>query len=324
MAFLVDAASDLLKRSNDQERLAHAYLITGPEGSGKRLLALRLMNMVSGYDASSIEQAAGEYVQIVRPESKSRRIRVDAMRLMERRLHLAVPKGVTKVGLIFDVDRMMQEAANAFLKTLEEPPPQSLLLLLSAQPEQLLDTIRSRCIRVPLHRPGKLEKNERDDLLLRALSEHFRQSGGGGTVAGALSFMQAFNMLLKAEKEAIGKHNAAQLKAESTAYSQTTEGDWLKRREEFYKALTESEYLQRRNSLIQTIVDWYGDALRQKNGSTRVDLDGYIAETRATGESLDQRTLLKRLEALEDLRTHLNTNVHEGLALEAGFLAAFA
>ena len=275
--------------------------------------------MVSGHDSSSIEQAAGEYVQIVRPESKSRRIRVDAMRLMERRLYLAVPKGVIKIGLMLDVDRMMPEAANAFLKTLEEPPKQSLLILLTSQPEQLLDTVRSRCIQVPLHRPGITERSERDDLLLRALSEHF-SLGNNGTVSGALSFMQTFNLLLKAEKEAIGKKSAAQLKAESSAYGQTTEGDWLKRREEYYKALTEAEYLQRRNALVQALVDWYGDALRQTTGSGRVDLEGYIAETRATGEQLGRRELLRRLEALEELRTHLNTNVHETLALEAGFL----
>ena len=68
MAFLVKTAEQLLASSSKQGRLAHAYLITGPEHSGKRQLTLRIMNLVSGHDCSSIEQAAGEYVQIVRPE----------------------------------------------------------------------------------------------------------------------------------------------------------------------------------------------------------------------------------------------------------------
>lgn len=322
MAFLVDAASDLLARSKEQGRLAHAYLITGPEGSGKRLLALRLMNLVSGHDNSSIEQAAGEHVQIVRPESKSRRIRVDAMRLMERRLYLAVPKNVTKVALILDADRMMTEAANAFLKTLEEPPKQSLLLLLTSQPEQLLDTVRSRCIRVPLYRPGSAERSESDEALLAALAEHFRQHREG-SLSGALAFMQAFVAILKAEKEAIGKRNAQQLKSESAAYSQTTEGDWLKRREDFYKARTEAEYLQRRNALVQVLVDWFGDALRQQNGFERLDLADFESDSRATATSIQPKDLLRRLEALEELRSNLNTNVNENLALEAGFIGAF-
>ncbi|MFT5467338.1 MAG: DNA polymerase-3 subunit delta' [Verrucomicrobiales bacterium] len=322
MAFLVDAASELLARSHQQGRLAHAYLLTGPEGSGKKLLALRLMNLVSGHDNSSIEQAAGEHVQLVRPESKSRRIRVDGMRLMERRLHLAVPKGVTKVALVFDADRMMPEAANAFLKTLEEPPKQSLLLLLTAQPEQLLDTVRSRCIRVPLYRPGAVVRTKGDELLLAALSEHFQQHGSG-SLSGALSFMQSFIAILRMEKETISKKNAELLKAESMAYSQTTDGDWLKRREDFYKARTEADYLQRRNALVQVLVDWFGDAIRQQCGFERLDLEACAASSKATGEAIELRDLLRRLDALEDLRTNLNTNIQETLALEAGFLAAF-
>lgn len=322
MAFLVKTAEQLLANSKEQGRLAHAYLITGPEGSGKRQLTLRLMNLVSGHDSSSIEQAAGEHVQIVRPESKSRRIRIDSMRLMERRLYLAVPKGVTKVAIILDADRMMPEAANAFLKTLEEPPKQSLLLLLSAQPQQLLATVLSRCIHIPLYHPGAVQRSPGDQLVLQALTHHF-EVHAEPSLSGAFSIMQAFSTILKAEKAEIAKRLADQYKAETATYGQTTEGDWLKRREEYFKALTESEYIQRRNALVQRLIDWYGDALRQRRGSDRVDLEAWQAATRATGQQFDSRDLLHRIDALESLRGDLNTNVQENLALEACFLAAY-
>ncbi len=321
MAFPLDAATQLLERSHAEGRLAHAYLITGPTGSGKAAMALRLIQMV-GHQAASLEDAPREFVQVVRPESKSRRIRVEAMRALEKRMHLAVPDGVTKIGIIFDADRLLPEAANAFLKTLEEPPPQSLLLLLTPQPEQLLDTILSRCLKIPLHSTAAPERSNAETMLLDALAKHFTAQAVKG-LSGALGFMQSFVEILKSEKEGLKKRYDDDLKAEAAAYGKTTEGDWLKRREDHYKALTESDYLQRRNSLVQLVVDWHGDALRQQRGSHQLDLPEFQAQTAATAKRIGEQGLLERLDALEALRTDLNTNVNETLALECGFLAAF-
>ena len=203
MAFLLDAATQLLQRSHAEGRLAHAYLITGPTGSGKSALALRLVQM-TGHQAQSLDAAPREFVQLVRPESKSRRIRVEAMRALEKRMHLAVPDGVTKIGIVFDADRLLPEAANAFLKTLEEPPPQSLLLLLTPHPEQLLDTILSRCLKIPLHSNVAPQRSNAETMLLEALAKHFTAEPPKG-LSGALGFMQAFVEILKSEKAGLKK-----------------------------------------------------------------------------------------------------------------------
>ena len=99
----------------------------------------------------ALDSLRSTYISIVEPESKSRRITVDSIRAAEHPLHLAAPAGTTKFAVIVDADRMGVAAENAFLKTLEEPPRASMLLLLSARPELLLDTILSRCIRIQLH-----------------------------------------------------------------------------------------------------------------------------------------------------------------------------
>ena len=80
------------------------------------------------------------------------------------RCKCAPPNGRRKVVIISDADRLQPQAANAFLKTLEEPPKDSLLLLLSALPEALPDTILSRCIAIPLtsqdQRESKAQKKK--------------------------------------------------------------------------------------------------------------------------------------------------------------------
>src|SRR5439155_1091172 len=74
--------------------------------------------------------------------------------------------GRRKVAIIAEADRLQPQAANAFLKTLEEPPRNSLLLLLSALPEALPDTIVSRCISIPLAANGEqIEMPERAELI---------------------------------------------------------------------------------------------------------------------------------------------------------------
>ena len=145
MAFSPDRALKYLQRAHEQNRLAHAYLITGAAGSGKETLAVDLAELVNKSKSPN-----GSGVLKVNPESKSRRIVIEQVRELEHSLQMRASEGRRKIAIISEADRLMPQAANAFLKTLEEPPKDSLLLLLSALPELLPDTIRSRCISIPL------------------------------------------------------------------------------------------------------------------------------------------------------------------------------
>src|SRR3954463_10295461 len=150
MAFTPTAAIDYLSRAHERGRLGHAYLISGPPGSGKRRLASDLSNLVSGTSTPDVFTSPPAGVYLAEPESKSRRIVIDQVRALEHALQMRSPTGHRKVAIIADADRLQPQAANAFLKTLEEPPNDSLLLLLSSMPEALPDTILSRCIPVSL------------------------------------------------------------------------------------------------------------------------------------------------------------------------------
>src|SRR6188768_2575750 len=174
MAFFRTTALEYLRRAHEQNRLAHAYLISGPPGSGKLQLAADLASLANGTPAGDVFSAKAREIFVARPESKSRRIVIQQIRDLEHALQMRARNGRRKVAIISDADRLQPQAANAFLKTLEEPPRDSLLLLLSALPELLPDTILSRCIGIPLALDGAAEiSDEETELvdLLRATAD---------------------------------------------------------------------------------------------------------------------------------------------------------
>src|SRR6266699_1159616 len=176
MAFARTTALELLRRAHKQNRLAHAYLITGSPGSGKQLLAADLASLVNGTPAKDVFSARARDIFVARPESKSRRIVIAQIRDLEHTLQMRASNGRRKVAIISDADRLQTEAANAFLKTLEEPPRDSLLLLLSALPEALPETILSRCIALPLARDGQGQPSDEEKKLVKLLQVSHEQS----------------------------------------------------------------------------------------------------------------------------------------------------
>jgi DNA polymerase-3 subunit delta' len=322
MAFSIETALGYLGRAREAERLAHAYLFCAPDLSEAKELAARLIEMVNGGGGGDLGAMESELVRFVQPVSKSRRITVKQIRDFEGPLHMAAPRGKVKVGVIVEADRMGREASNAFLKTLEEPPAGSLLLLLTSHPEQLLETTLSRCIRVNLFSSdtgGKRDEGQGE--LLRTVGEFLLEDGGG--LSGVLGFADQFASLLKGEKAAIGSRHEKLLKREIEMYKQRTEGDWLAKREDYYKALTESNYVGRRNELVEMLLLVFGDALRRQNGDGRLDLPELDRETRGLAERHTAVNLRERFEAIEDLRSGLETSANEKLAMEVAFLKAF-
>ena len=323
MAFRPDSALAYLQRAHTQGRLAHAYLITGPESVDREGFAVRLLQLVNRSARASLQDFKSEGVRVVAPESKSRRIKVEQMREMERSLYLGgTQPGKVKAGVVIDADRMATEAVNAFLKTLEEPPDGSLLLLLTEYPEQLLGTVRSRCIRVALAPDAGATRqfSPSQTQLLDALAAHF---SGELSTGRALSLMKQFSLLLARIKSEIGEELEKEAKAETTHYKQTTEGDWLKRREDHFKALLEARYLQQRNRQLELLLLWFGDMLRLQVQWNRIDLPDHQPAIAAAAEQISSTDLHRRLEAVESLRRNLQTNVNETLALEVAFLDAF-
>jgi DNA polymerase-3 subunit delta' len=337
MAFTAEKAYGLMEAAHQRGRLAHAFLLVGEAGSGKTDLAARVISLINpAPDAGganlfgeaeqpvqkSLDELEGELVRIVRPQSKSRRIVVGDIRELEKSFYVASPPGKWKVGVILHADRMGVGAENAFLKTLEEPPADCLLLLITDAPELLLPTILSRCVRLPLMSTGEGRvTNAAQDALLSALSSMARQ--GMGNVGAALTLRASFSSILAKRRAEIAKVNDLALKEETKKYKNTTEGDWLDKREKFYLAHTESEYLREREKLLEVLISWVGDVVRQKCSVDRLDFPGQKQTTAQVADHHELSDLLKRMDAMEQLRANLETNVQEQLALEVAFLTTF-
>ncbi len=321
MAFTAHDAFDLLRKADEGQRLAHAYLITGPEGSGARELAARLAGLIVGAETNPLKHPD---VHTAEPESKSRRIVIEQMREMERELQMRSLRGGRKVGLIFDADRLQEQAANAFLKTLEEPPRNTHLLLVSALPDQLLETILSRCIEVPLRAVEKRLPGERQLRLLESLRTFTARAKAD--LAGIFTLAQNFKGLLAEMKEAAGDDAEAAYKAEEKHYKQTSgvSAAWLDDREEYFKAAGEARYRQERLALVEMLEQWWADVLRQQHGGEHLDLPDFAADTAALAARLPVTTVLRRAAAIAGLRENFGRNVQEQLAVEVAFLEAFA
>ena len=259
----------------------------------------------------------------MRPKSRSRQIKVDQIRELEKPLHLGAPPGVWKVGVIINADRMNEAASNAFLKTLEEPPNDCLLLLLTTSPERLLPTILSRCVEISLTNRRGLEERfaEQTRDLERALAEIGRN---GPSVWAALGVKSCFEEVLATRKKEREKFFADELKAENALYKNTSEGKYLEEKEEAMKAELVGELVEAKQALLQWIAAWMGDAVRAKFGGGHFDLPGQKEFTSAFGKSQDLLALLQRTDALKDLAALQETNAQETLVLEACLLKAFS
>jgi DNA polymerase-3 subunit delta' len=148
-----------LKRAAASGRLPHALLFVGPEGVGKRLAATRLaMALLCDRHGEDELEACGtcfsckqivagshpDVLMVAKPEEKHE-LPIDAIRKLVGDLGLRPTRGSRRVAIVDDADDLSPEAANAFLKTLEEPPPGAVLVLVGTAPDLQLDTIRSRC-----------------------------------------------------------------------------------------------------------------------------------------------------------------------------------
>ena len=164
----------ILKASILHDRVAHAYLFFGEDGIGKRLAALRFAQAINcetdygpeGPDACGacrscrqIEARTHPDFLLIEPdqEQANPQIKIEQIRELEHQLVYHPLVGRRKVCLIDEADRMTPGAANALLKTLEEPPDHSLLLLIASRPAALLATVRSRCQGIRFVAPARAD-----------------------------------------------------------------------------------------------------------------------------------------------------------------------
>ncbi|MEW6186443.1 MAG: DNA polymerase III subunit delta' [Thermodesulfobacteriota bacterium] len=197
-----ERAINNLKQSLKKDKLHHAYLFSGPEGVGKKKTALELIKALNcdrpgaegGCDTcpscSKIERQIHPDVIHVQPEGTF--IRIEQIRNLSQQLGYGPALGRSRLCLLDMASDLNEPAANAFLKTLEEPPPATFFVLLVRDPGELLPTIVSRCIAIgfnplPL---ALIEKKLMDEKGLPEEEARALSLVSGGSLGRAIHFIK--------------------------------------------------------------------------------------------------------------------------------------
>ena len=188
-------AVDLLKKHIIRNTTRQAYLITGPQGIGRRTLALRFAQALNCQKPPTAGEACGTCractgirkeeqadLTIVRRNPERTRILIEQVRDLQHTLALAPYESNTRVALLVNFPEATEDAQNALLKVLEEPPDRVILILTADSAESMLPTISSRCEQIRLRpmKPGDLAKalQELDGINTAPAGELAHISGG--------------------------------------------------------------------------------------------------------------------------------------------------
>ena len=265
----------------------------------------------------------------VRPESKLRAIRINQItrrdnsppRVLIEFVNLKPTEGEYKVGIVVAADRMNEQAANSFLKTLEEPPAKSILVLLTTEPQRILETIVSRCLRInfggnwaPALDPAQME-------WLAKFSD--LATGGQKSLLGRYRLMDVLLKRLTEMRESIDESLTAQSPMQR---HKEAEKNLQEQWEDELKAAIEAEYRRQRSELLAVIQAWLRDiwllARTSAGGTSATDLLMFpaIKGTDAIAHRITPTQAQDNLQVIEQLQRWLFTNVQEALALEVGLL----
>lgn len=326
----------LFVRSLERGRLAHAYLLTGDGLAGLETVARNLARTVNCL--SPVRRSAGEAsvtacgrctscrqiaedahpdVHWVRAESKLRVITIDQVRELMHQVQMKPASAAYKVGVIVAADRLNTQAANAFLKTLEEPPAKSILVLLTAEPQQLLETVLSRCLRLNLGEDAAGRFGDEARSCVRAFAEM--------VAAGHKSLLDRYRLLgvllgrlTRIKDEIENRLTATSPLERNEEVDAKLQDKW----EDELAAAIEAEYRRQRAGVFAALEWWLRDVWLLTLGSGK-DLLGYAElapSSQAVASRLTPVQAAENLGILETTQRLLGGNVQEALAIEVGLL----
>lgn len=337
---------DLLQRSLERGRLAHGYLLAGHELGRLEDIARTLAQTLACRQpvrkggravdccdecSSCLRIAHGNHADVhwIRPESKSRIITIEQMREVMREIQLKPAEADYKVAVIVAADRLNEKAANAFLKTLEEPPEKSVLILLTIEPQRILETLVSRCLRLTFGGEGSSQLTSDQREWLRSFSDMAgaEQKSLLGRYRLMDSVLRRLTELKTAIETTLGERSPLQRYKDA-------EKDAVERWEDELAAAIEAEYRRQRSELLGMLHWWLRDVwlavlgkaeAASAGGSVQHGMGDLLNFPELTGTlqvagRISPREALDNLANMEVLQRWLGTNVQEALALEVGLL----
>ena len=308
-----------LKQALSADRVAHAYLIEGEEGSGKMLIArtfaqalqcTRLKDDACGECQSCRKAESMNHPDIIYiTHEKPNLISVGEIRTQLVGDVLIRPyESSRKVYIVEDAEKMNAEAQNALLKTLEEPPEYAVILLLTVNSASLLETIRSRCVKLDL-------KPVRDELVETYLMEHLQIPDYQARLC--LAFAQGS---IGKAMELASSENFTQIRA--TALMLVSRAKEMEVSQLAAVVRQIAQYKVTIGEFLDILAVWYRDVLYFKATRKADDLifRDQIQQIRATARTSSYEGIEAILEAIRVAGRRLEANVNFDLAMELLFM----
>lgn len=294
-----DRLKENLRAALTQGRVSHFYLISGPEGSGKKTLAKLLAaalvcageNRPCGNCPACRKALGGNHPDVITvddPEKKT--VPVELIRQARADIYVRPNEAERKVYILPRGQDMMEPSQNALLKVLEEPPAYGVFLLLTDNPERLLPTIRSRCTELSMQALS-------DELVEKALRERFPEAGGEEICAAVERCAGYLGQGIAALEE--GSSISPQMETFAASYAARDTIGLL-------QVLTGMEKWKR-DALVEELQQWKSllqAALLSRSGGTTVS-----KLARTIGERRDSRQLLRAIRTLETVIGYTQYNV---------------
>ncbi|MGD9781506.1 MAG: hypothetical protein AB7V14_05050 [Kiritimatiellia bacterium] len=307
----VERALEQFRRAVAAGRVPHALLVSGhPRGSGMEFAEGLLRMLFGDLDAVGLRQHAD--IRWIEPESKSRQIKVDEqIRPLIEFIGLTSYGGGWKAGVILFADRLNDNAQNALLKTLEEPPPRSLLALVTDTPAALLPTIRSRTQYVETLEDERPEGTPWLPLVMDLLRHPPERRA-----CEMIAWTDRLTAPLRSLKELATEEETA--RAEALAQSRGgDESELTKAGKDLVDGRVATRVKEMRGEILRTIQLWQRDVLARADAAEDKPLHFPEEEAAiaAQAHGLSFAEASARVAAVDEVRELLEHNVREAVAL---------
>ncbi len=305
-----EQARAIFREAIERNRVAHGYLLVGMAGVGKKTLARSLAQALNcdlarypacGTCASCIKIESSNHPDVIMVERETRSIKINQIRELIASLHYRAYEGRVKVVIIPEAERMTPHSMNALLKTLEEPRPDTVLILTTSNQERLLPTIVSRLqiIRLKPLPLSVIEDMIREQLGLEPEPAAVLASLSEGSPGKALALDRTF--VLEVRKRVLGRLLALNPGNPSQLF-------------EFAREL--SDLREDPEEVLGMLAGFYRDLLWDKTGVSarmNVDMEGLIQEE---SRRVGLEKILEKLAVISETRKRLEGNANRLLAME--------
>lgn len=297
-------------------RVAQAYLVVGnireeglpfAEQALMRLFCQGMMKPCGECPACGhIREHKHIDVVWIEPEKKSRVVGIDRIRDLMQVIYQTSYSGGWKAVVLVGADRAGEEASNAFLKTLEEPPPRCIYFLLSDSPQAIMPTILSRCQRIVLSTEPERLPDPWHPELIGILSSPLENS-----LAGRFSRGKKLDALLADIKKAVEKEETIRFREEQEAMRNPDDRKSPKGDEDVLSARVEARFRGLRAMVLRTMLFWYRDLLLMVCGSDGSLLrhPGQAAALAEVARHTTYAEALANVRIIEDMQRQYDRNL---------------